>query len=150
MARFSNAAKLVAFALVAFFVIVFVALAPQASGPHGPTPPPTESANEAARKLIAEFFEGAEAKVGCKSDREWSELELQHHASQHDALVVIHGFVLNVTSFLPNHPGGVGALMRGVGGVDAEELFTQFHQPGTMTMFGNFCVGRASGLKPAH
>ena len=149
MAKLPNVAKLVAFAIVAFLVIVFVVLAPQPAVQHGPTAAPTASPDDAAKKLVAEFFEGAEAKVECPTTRHWEAGELALHASQSDALVVIHGFVLNVTDFMAHHPGGVGPLMRGVGGVDADELFTQFHQPGTVAMFKNFCVGRATNLKPA-
>jgi hypothetical protein len=151
MVRVSNVGKLVGFALIAFLVIFFVVIAPSGA-PVASQPAVTAmpSADAAAKKLIAEFFEGAEAKVQCPSARHWAPEELAMHASQRDALVVIHGFVLNVTEFLSHHPGGVGALMRGVGGVDAAELFTQFHQPNTVTMFKNFCVGRSEGLTPAH
>lgn len=37
--------------------------------------------------------------------------EVQKHTKEDDCWVVVNGMVLNVTSFLPDHPGGVNAIL---------------------------------------
>jgi cytochrome b involved in lipid metabolism len=135
MAKLSNVAKLIIFALIAFTVIFGTFLWPTS---HSSQPPHVDP-------LVVGFFTDDENKVQCPSTRLWTKQELQGHATPSNLLIVVHSFVLNVTDFLPHHPGGT-AILRGSNGVDAAELFTQFHQPSTVGMFKNFCVGRAHGL----
>ncbi len=47
--------------------------------------------------------------------------EVAKHSSREDCWIVIHGKVYDVTSFIPEHPGG-DAILQGCG-KDATELF---------------------------
>merc|ERR1719482_1505653 len=50
------------------------------------------------------------------------------HTTKQDCWVVLNGDVLNVTKFLPDHPGGVLAIMT-FAGKDASEEFNMIHPP---------------------
>eukprot|EP00927_Polykrikos_kofoidii_P064404 TRINITY_DN595_c0_g1_i10.p1 TRINITY_DN595_c0_g1~~TRINITY_DN595_c0_g1_i10.p1 ORF type:complete len:1039 (-),score=122.65 TRINITY_DN595_c0_g1_i10:206-3322(-) len=54
--------------------------------------------------------------------------EVSKHTSKNDCWVVVAGQVLDVTSFLPNHPGGELAIMT-FAGKDATEEFNMIHPP---------------------
>lgn len=85
-----------------------------------------------------EFWKDA-PKVKCP-DKQWSEAELRLFATNSELLILVHNNVLNVTDFLPHHPGGE-ALKVAMGGNDGADQFTHYHQPSTAGMFSNFCVG---------
>lgn len=146
--KLPNAAKLVAFAMLAFMVIFLVLLVPSAQQ-HLPSrggnkaAAPTESPDAVADKIVNEFFASMDAATLCPVARKWSVEELRQHSDRQHLLIVVHGLVLNVTDFLPHHPGG-DAILRASGGVDGDALFAQFHSPSTTNMFRNFCVGHAT------
>jgi len=54
--------------------------------------------------------------------------EVQKHTSKTDCWVVLHGRVLNVTSFLSQHPGGELAILT-FAGKDATAEFDMIHPP---------------------
>jgi cytochrome b involved in lipid metabolism len=69
--------------------------------------------------------------------------DLAQHNTENDLWILIHGYVLNVTNFVHHHPGGVQMIMKGGGGEkDAADLFVSYHQPGTISLFNSFCIGR--------
>jgi L-lactate dehydrogenase (cytochrome) len=63
------------------------------------------------------------------------------HASRSDCWIVIRGAVLNITGFVGVHPGGP-IIVEGSKEVDAAGLFAQHHQPSTVALMSNFCIGR--------
>merc|ERR1719324_1308729 len=54
--------------------------------------------------------------------------EVAKHVSNTDCWVILHGQVLNVTSFLKEHPGGELAIMT-FAGKDATHEFDMIHPP---------------------
>jgi len=54
--------------------------------------------------------------------------EVAKHNTKDDLWVVVEGQVLNVTKFLPEHPGGEKAILL-YGGKDATEEFLMLHDP---------------------
>ena len=135
--------------VVLFFPHVLEGGRPTASDGHGDgarrplTPKPeTKPAGEDGDPA-AEVFNMA-SPVTCPTKR-WSKAQLKQHVEpSSDLLILVHGMVLNVTTFLPNHPGGQ-ALMAGAGGEDAGVQFSHYHQPTTTGLFSNMCVGKLDG-----
>lgn len=80
--------------------------------------------------------------IRCPSNT-FTPAEVALHNTAEDLWIAINGNVLNVTKFLPNHPGG-NALLEAArqGGEDHAELFCQFHSPSTVMTFSNFCIGK--------
>merc|ERR1719321_107909 len=58
----------------------------------------------------------------------YSMAEVAKHTTKSDCWVVVSGQVLNVTSFLSQHPGGELAIIT-FGGKDATEEFNMIHPP---------------------
>jgi len=57
--------------------------------------------------------------------------EVSKHTTEEDCWCVVNGEVLNVSSFLNDHPGGVNAIMA-YAGKDASETFAMFHPKDTI------------------
>merc|ERR1719291_229863 len=55
--------------------------------------------------------------------------EVARHTTKEDCWVVLHGRVLDVTEFLPRHPGGERMLLA-FGGKDATKTFESIHPAG--------------------
>merc|ERR1712166_1630894 len=53
--------------------------------------------------------------------------EVAKHKSQKDCWVIVGDMILNVTEFLPDHPGGKKAIML-FAGKDATEEFDMLHK----------------------
>merc|ERR1712196_317859 len=68
------------------------------------------------------------AKASVSGGDGYSMEEVQKHNSNTDCWVVLHGRVLNVTSFLKEHPGGELAIMT-FAGKDATKEFDIIHPP---------------------
>ena len=66
--------------------------------------------------------------VGKTTSGEFTMEEVQKHKSKNDIWVVIDGQVLDVTQFLPDHPGGEKAILL-YAGRDATEEFNMLHDP---------------------
>ncbi|KAI6129406.1 Flavocytochrome c, partial [Pisolithus croceorrhizus] len=60
--------------------------------------------------------------------REFTASEVANHNKKDDVWVVVNGQVLDVTSFLPDHPGGEKAILL-YAGRDATEEFNMLHDP---------------------
>merc|ERR1711998_142408 len=63
-----------------------------------------------------------------------SEDELKKHASKESCWVAIKGQVVDVTEFLPDHPGGMKTLLK-QGGKESTEVFEAFHRDGLLEKF---------------
>ena len=57
--------------------------------------------------------------------------EVQQHKSKESCWVVLYGSVWDVTSFLPQHPGGSSIILK-LAGADATEEYDPIHPPGTL------------------
>lgn len=68
---------------------------------------------------------GGEPKAGVKT---FDMAEVAKHNKKDDVWVVVNGEVLDVTSFLPDHPGGEKAILL-YAGRDATEEFNMLHDP---------------------
>ncbi|SMY21102.1 unnamed protein product [Zymoseptoria tritici ST99CH_1A5] len=57
--------------------------------------------------------------------------EVQQHRSTESCWVILYGNVYDVTSFLPDHPGGSKIILQ-LAGSDATEEYDPVHPPGTL------------------
>lgn len=57
--------------------------------------------------------------------------EVQQHRSKDSCWVILYGNVYDVTSFLPEHPGGSKIILQ-LAGTDATEEYDPIHPPGTL------------------
>ena len=60
--------------------------------------------------------------------KEFTAAEVAKHNKKDDVWVIVNGQVLDVTSFLPDHPGGEKAILL-YAGRDATEEFNMLHDP---------------------
>jgi len=60
--------------------------------------------------------------------------EVAKHNTEKDCWVVVNGQVLNVTKFLPDHPGGKKAILL-YAGKDATEEFNMLHKPDVVSKY---------------
>ncbi|KAF5345272.1 hypothetical protein D9758_008488 [Tetrapyrgos nigripes] len=90
------------------------AIAGQLSGGSS-VPPPSSSPSQ----------QGSASSGGQK---EYTMADVAQHKSKEDIWVVVNGQVLDVTKFLPDHPGGEKAIML-YAGRDATEEFNMLHDP---------------------
>merc|ERR1719265_720432 len=85
--------------------------------------------------------------------------DVEKHKSKDDAWIVLFGKVINVTNWIPKHPGGEQAIMVFLG-MDATEEWQNIHKPGTLEnpnysknfeIMGELGDGKAKGgaAKPA-
>ncbi|KAJ6497809.1 FAD binding domain-containing protein [Mycena sanguinolenta] len=81
-----------------------------------PSAAPAEKAPEPA---------SSSAKSGSKT---YTMADVEKHKKKDDIWVVVNGQVLDVTSFLPEHPGGEKAILL-YAGRDATEEFNMLHDP---------------------
>merc|ERR1711970_1046172 len=76
--------------------------------------------------------------------------EVAKHTVKGDCWVVVAGQVLNVSNFLPNHPGGELAILT-FAGKDATEEFNMIHPPDVIPKYapdaiiGNVGTGAPAG-----
>lgn len=88
---------------------------------------------------VAMFF-APSPPIACP-DAQFLLKDIKAHNTAEDLWIVIRGAVLNVTRFVPNHPGGA-AILEGAKQDDAATLFAQFHSPSTTSLLSGFCIGR--------
>jgi len=74
----------------------------------------------------------------------YSMAEVAKHTTKDDCWVVLHGRVLNVTSFLKEHPGGELAILT-FAGKDASEEFDMIHPPDVIGKYAPNAVIGALG-----
>merc|ERR1712137_125014 len=83
--------------------------------------------------------EKAPVKEAVKAADGYSMEEVEKHNKNTDCWVVLHGRVLNVTSFLKEHPGGELAIMT-FAGKDATKEFDMIHPPGVVEKYAPHAV----------
>eukprot|EP00004_Rigifila_ramosa_P016136 TRINITY_DN37_c0_g1_i3.p1 TRINITY_DN37_c0_g1~~TRINITY_DN37_c0_g1_i3.p1 ORF type:complete len:663 (-),score=188.25 TRINITY_DN37_c0_g1_i3:31-1944(-) len=91
------------------------AAAPAAAAPAAPAPAPAAAAPAAAAPAAA-------SKVALTVE------EVAKHNKESDCWVIVNGKVLDVTSFLKDHPGGKKAILL-FAGKDASAEFNMLHKP---------------------
>merc|ERR1719230_2233706 len=75
--------------------------------------------------------------------------EVAKHTSKTDCWVVVSGQVLNVTTFLSQHPGGELAILT-FAGKDATEEFNMIHPPDVIPKYApDAIIGNVGAAKPA-
>lgn len=78
-----------------------------------------------------------------------SRAEVAKHNKREDCWVIVGDLVLNVTKFLPNHPGGIPALLL-FAGKDATEEFGMIHPPGVIEEYAPYAkIGFVEGSQSA-
>ncbi|KAF9518883.1 hypothetical protein BS47DRAFT_1358526 [Hydnum rufescens UP504] len=100
-------------------------IAPPTPGPAAAAPSPSSAAAPPPTALTPK--EEKPVKSG-----EFTLEEVAKHNTKDDLWVVVEGQVLNVTKFLPEHPGGEKAILL-YGGKDATEEFLMLHDPKVRT-----------------
>merc|ERR1712137_1275665 len=86
--------------------------------------------------------EKAPVNEAVKAADGYSMEEVEKHNKNTDCWVVLHGRVLNVTSFLKEHPGGELAIMT-FAGKDATKEFDMIHPPGVVEKYApNAVIGK--------
>lgn len=98
--------------------------ASKSAGPSATSAAPTKSAAPAPAAAAAA------APAAGKKDRSkvWTKEDVAKHNSEKDCWVIVNGQVLDVTSFLKDHPGGKKAILL-FAGKDATEEFNMLHKP---------------------
>ena len=90
-----------------------------------------------------EFWKG-HPHLACPGDERFTMKDLEENAGVGGEgarlFLAIRGYVIDVTKFRAQHPGGEAIL--GGAKIDATLLFEQNHQPLTAELALNFCVGR--------
>merc|ERR1712079_646151 len=75
--------------------------------------------------------------------------EVAKHTTKEDCWVILHGNVLNVTSFLSQHPGGELAILT-FAGKDATAEFDMIHPPDVVGKYApDAIIGAVGAAKPA-
>ncbi|KAK7196236.1 Cytochrome b5-like Heme/Steroid binding domain containing protein [Novymonas esmeraldas] len=120
------------------------AAAPQAGGARSTAggdahDEPTDTANGGA-----DSFYAAAGSFRCPQPQRYSREEVARHHVEDDLWIVVDGNVLDVSSFVVQHPGG-SVLLDGAGGHDMATEFARFHEPSTVSLFASFCIGRIRG-----
>merc|ERR1712217_130742 len=59
--------------------------------------------------------------------------DVSKHNTHNDCWVVVFGIVIDVTSFLKDHPGGIDVLAKKAG-MDASKMFKMIHPERTLQM----------------
>jgi len=97
------------------------------------------------RKIEAKKKSGPK-KIVRNEDGLYTLEEVAQHKTEDDCWVVVNGEVLDVTSFLEDHPGGKMAIMT-FAGKDATEMFNMVHEEGVVEKYAAECI--IGKLKPS-
>ena len=97
--------------------------------------PPAAAVNHgAARPAPPPMAAKAPAPGGGGGARTFTEDEITKHNAEGDCWCIIEGKVYDLTSFLPDHPGGKKAIML-FAGKDATEEFNMLHPPNVIKKY---------------
>jgi len=80
--------------------------------------------------------------IGCsyKASKQITVSEVKKHNKKEDCWIVINGEVIDLTSYLPDHPGGFDSILVQAGG-DATSLFQEIHGKDAHDTLGYFTIG---------
>lgn len=80
--------------------------------------------------------------------KEFTEEEVAKHNKADDCWVIVKNVVMDLTSFLDNHPGGRESIVK-YAGQDATESFDMLHEDNVIARYAPECVlGRVKGKTP--
>ena len=82
-----------------------------------------------------------------EGQRTFSRQEIAKHNTPEDAWVTVNGYVLNVTAFLQNHPGGPEVIHQYLGGDVKEAMAETDHSPYAYTLMKQYAIGTVEGEK---
>jgi len=78
-------------------------------------------------------------------NKEYTVEEVAKHNTEKDCWVIVNGQVLDVTNFLPDHPGGKKAILI-YAGREATEEFNMLHKPDVVEKYAPDCIiGKIKG-----
>lgn len=81
-------------------------------------------------------------------EKEFTAEEVAKHASEGDCWVIVKNVVMDLTSFLNDHPGGKESIVK-FAGQDATESFDMLHEDNVIARYAPKCVlGRLKGKTP--
>jgi cytochrome b involved in lipid metabolism len=106
---------------------------------------------EAAAKTGGESSPSSAPAAKSSKDTVYTLEEVAKHNTEKDCWVVVNGQVLNVTKFLPEHPGGAKAILL-FAGKDASDEFNMLHKPEVIPKYApDAIIGKiASGSSTKH
>jgi len=94
-----------------------------------------------------QIFEGETTKKqSAKSVRKYSWDEVSKHKGRDDLWIVIRGKVYDVTSWVPNHPGG-NLILNG-GGRESTALFMSYHPLRVEQLLHKYEIGEVDDYRP--
>lgn len=92
----------------------------------------------------------SETTVQSKGPKSYTLEEVAKHTKDTDVWVVVNGQVLDVTSFLSEHPGGKDSIML-FAGKDASEEFNMIHKPEVIAKYApQAIIGTLAGSSVSH
>jgi len=101
----------------------------------------SSSTDTSAAKPAAPAPEKKKDEKAAVAQKEYTLSDVAQHKSKDDVWVAINGQVLDVTKFLPDHPGGEKAILL-YSGKDASEEFNMIHDKGVIAKYApNTVIG---------
>ncbi|GAA5878002.1 hypothetical protein JCM3774_005976 [Rhodotorula dairenensis] len=92
------------------------------------------TAEQPANEVSTAAKHNEKTESGEKQLKEYTVEDVSKHKSKDDCWVIIDGQVLDVTKFLPDHPGGAKAILL-YAGRDATEEFDMLHERSVITKY---------------
>ncbi|KAK7203484.1 FAD binding domain-containing protein [Myxozyma melibiosi] len=119
--------------------------APTPSSSSSSSSAPSSSADTASS---APTPASSEKKAFSIPTTEYTAADVAKHNKKDDCWVIVKGLVMNLTSFLPDHPGGVNAIVN-FAGRDATEEFEMLHEDRVIPKYAaESVIGRVKGSNP--